>query len=181
MLRLSNCGAVRSLTRCFGASASLLAFDLKKRILEERRQREMERAGITEDDEEYVDPLEKERLEQEAAARESEKNKRLKELEEEAHERFLAKRQDQKAFRAQMLKKSELRRKEAAARASGPHITVSREIVEEVDETREKRMRDAGELDKSKDYTFAEGENDVAARRQFLRDSMKEHPPEHHN
>ncbi|KAG8348723.1 hypothetical protein TRVL_00456 [Trypanosoma vivax] len=88
-----------------------LRFDIKKYEMEKRRRRELERAGIDEDDDApWVAPEEQERIDQEAEMRAKEEAERVQQMLERRAKEDIEKRKKFREFRAQQLAMSRNRK-----------------------------------------------------------------------
>lgn len=99
-------------------SSGVRAFNMKQHEMEKRRKRELERAGIKEDDDDapWVAPEEQQRLDEEAEQRKAEQAVLMKKIMEERAVLDAEKKAKLKEFRAKQLAMSK-RRKEASAEA----------------------------------------------------------------
>ncbi|CBH16101.1 hypothetical protein, conserved [Trypanosoma brucei gambiense DAL972] len=117
-------------------STHVLQFDMKQYEMEKRRKREMERAGVSddEDDAPWIAPEEQQRIDEEQQQRDKEEAERVREMLERREQEDIIKRKKFKEFRAKQLAMSK-NRKEAAAAAKQQQRGGSRVVEELVDDT----------------------------------------------
>jgi hypothetical protein len=112
-----------------------VSFNLKQHEQEKRKRKEEERLGIADGDEPWILPEEQQRIDEEAAERERERQEKLKahlaEMEEQEKER----RAKFKEFRAKQIAMSKKRKSASESKHSATGDT--RVVIEEVDDTQE--------------------------------------------